>query len=151
LRHLWIACLFVLALPATAAPRDDLLAADRAFSAMSVANGAHAAFLATMTDDVRLYTGAHPPLIGRAAVAEYYAAEERSDPSYRGQRLEWTPLEAEASPDGLMGWTRGDWIFTATKPDGTQIRVNGYYVTVWRRQSDGSYKFCVDIGGTDRH
>jgi ketosteroid isomerase-like protein len=134
---------------AGAAPKDDMLAADRAFAAMSIAQGSHAAFLAYMTDDVRLFTGDHPPLVGKAAVAAVYAEEEK-DPAYKSQRLEWTPLEAEAAPDGMLGWTRGTWIFTAPKPGGTVFKLTGYYVTAWRRQGDGSYKFCLDIGGADK-
>ena len=63
--------------------------------------------------------------------------------------LQWTPLEAEASPDGVLGFTRGTWIFTGTKKDGSQQKVTGYYVTEWRRQTDGKYKFVLDIGGAD--
>jgi ketosteroid isomerase-like protein len=140
-----IASFALLAAAANAAPKDDILAADRAFSALSVAGGAHAAFLAYVTDDVRLFEGVHPPLIGKAAVAAYYAAEEKADPAYRKRRLEWTPVEAEVSPDGVLGWTRGTWVFTS--PAG---RLTGYYVTEWRRQSDGTYKACLDIGGADR-
>jgi len=137
--------------PATAAPKDDMLAADRAFAAMSVARGQHAAFLAYMTDDVRLFTGTHPPVIGRAAAARLYAEEEKSDPGYKNQRLEWMPVEAEASPDGALGFTRGTWVLTAKKTDGTPTKLTGFYVTEWRRQADGEYKFCLDIGGADRH
>lgn len=135
-----------LAAAAQASPKDDLLAADRAFSAASIEKGAHAAFLAFMTDDVRLFDGDHPPLIGKKAVAEYYAAREKADPGYKNHRLEWTPAEADISSDGSLGWTRGTWVFTAR---GTPIRRTGYYVTEWRRGSDGTYKFCLDIGGAD--
>jgi ketosteroid isomerase-like protein len=137
--------------PAGAAPKDDLLAADKAFCDMSIAKGSHAAFLAYMTDDVRLYDGTHPPLLGKKAVEAYYAGVEKSDPTYSNGRLEWTPLEAEASPDGMLGWTRGTWIWTLKKPDGTSANATGYYVTGWRKQPDGSWKFDFDIGGTDRH
>jgi ketosteroid isomerase-like protein len=132
-----------------AAPKDDILAADKAFSAMSIAQGSHAAFLAYMTDDVRLFTGDHPPIIGKQAVAALQAEQEKSDPNYKYMRLEWTPIEAEASPDGMLGWTRGTWLRTWSKPDGSATRLTGYYVTQWRRQPDGSYKFCLDIGGVD--
>jgi len=128
-----------------------MIAADKAFSAMSVANGMHAAFLTYMTDDVRLFQGPNAPLIGRAAVEAYFAAEEKANPNYSKQRLEWSPIEAEASPDGVLGYTRGTWIFTAPKSDGSEVKLTGYYVTQWRRQSDGSYKFCLDIGGADKH
>lgn len=136
---------------AGAAPKDDMIAADKAFSDMSVAQGQHAAFLAYMTDDVRLFTGAHPPIVGKAAAAKFYADEEKTDPSYQDQRLEWTPLEAEASPDGMLGWTRGTWIYSLKKAEGAPVKLTGYYVTEWRRQADGKYKFCLDIGGADKH
>ena len=151
MRLSWIAIAAAVAVAAHGAPKDDMLAADKAFSAMSVAQGAHAAFLANMTDDVRLFDGAHPPLVGKPAVAAYYAAEEKADPTYKSQRLEWTPLEAEASPDGILGFTRGTWLFSLNRPDGTPVKLTGYYVTQWRRQADGSYKFCLDIGGADKH
>lgn len=144
------ASLLALATAAVAAPKDDMLAADRAFSALSIAQGAHAAFLATMTDDVQLYTGANPPLLGKTAAAAYYAEDEKSDPTYKSQRLEWTPVAAEASADGSLGYTRGTWVFSVPGPDGAIQRLTGYYVTQWRRQRDGSYKFCLDIGGVDK-
>jgi ketosteroid isomerase-like protein len=152
MRVLVLAMVLALTASAQAAPKDDMLAADKAFSAMSIAKGAHAAFLSYMTDDVRLFDGDHPPIVGKAAVAAHYAAQEKADPEgTKKQRLEWTPVEADASPDGVLGWTRGTWIFTAPKPDGSQFKLTGYYVTEWRRQPDGTYKFCLDIGGTDRH
>ena len=140
-----------LAGPAQAAPKDDLLAVDKAFSAMSAEKGSHAAFLAYMTDDARLYQGDHPPLLGKAAAAVFFAAEEKADSSYQSQKLIWTPLEAEASPDGMLGYTRGSWVFTAPKSAGASLTLTGYYVTEWRRTADGSYKFCLDIGGADKH
>jgi ketosteroid isomerase-like protein len=140
----------VFAVPGLAAAKDDLLATDKAFSAMSAQLGNHAAFLAYMTDDARLYQGDHPPILGKAAAAAAFAAEEKADPSYPTQKLVWTPLEAEASPDGVLGYTRGTWIFAAPKADGTSVTLTGYYVTAWRKQADGVYKFCLDIGGADK-
>ena len=136
------ACVSVSAL---AAPKDDMIAADKAFATLSKEKGAHAAFLAYMDDNVRLYDGDHPPIIGKKAVVDYYALHpERPD-----QRLDWTPIEAEASPDGVLGFTRGRWIATGTKKDGKLYRATGYYVTEWKKQPDGAYKFVLDIGGTD--
>jgi ketosteroid isomerase-like protein len=148
LRVILLALMF--AVPVTAAPKDDLLATDRAFSGLSAVKGKHAAFLAYMTDDVQLYQGEHPPILGKAAAGEAFAAEEKLDSTYRAQRLVWNPLEAEASPDGALGYTRGNWTFTAPKADGASFTLTGYYVTAWRRQPDGTYKFCLDIGGADK-
>ena len=100
---------------AVAGPKEDILAIDKAFSDMSVAKGAHAAFLAYMADDVRIFEGDHPPIVGKTAAAEYYAADEKSDPGYATQHLEWSPLEADTSPDGILGWTRGTWVLHRKK------------------------------------
>lgn len=132
---------------ASATPKDEMIAADKAFSAMSVAKGAHAAFLAYMADDVLLYEGAHPPIAGKAAAVAYYAGVEKAMPTYGTQRLEWTPTGADASDDGSLGTTHGTWTLSAKKPDGSAVHVTGYYVTEWRRQRDGTYKFTADIGG----
>lgn len=151
MRFVWAALLLAATVSAQAAPKDDMIAADKAFSAMSGAQGAHAAFLAYMTDDARVFEGDHPPIIGKAALAAFYEAAEKANPNYRNQKLQWTPIEAEASPDGALGWTRGTWVFTVPKEDGSTVTVTGYYVTEWRRQPDGRYKFCLDTGGVDKH
>lgn len=140
----------ILASPAKAGAKDEMMAADRAFSEMSVKQGAHAAFLAFMADDVRLFDGDSPPILGKAAAAAYYAGVEKKNPDAgKDSSLSWTPIEAEASSDGSLGWTRGTWVFTAKKADGSQRRATGYYVTEWRRGADGKYKFVLDIGGAD--
>jgi ketosteroid isomerase-like protein len=149
IRHLAAVLAFVTA--AAASPKDDMLAADKAFSAMSQEKGSHAAFLGYMTDDVRIYQGEHPPITGKVAAAAFFADAEKADPNYAKQHLSWTPVDAEASPDGMLGYTRGLWTLTAPNPDGGDYKLTGYYVTEWRRQPDGSYKFCLDIGGADKH
>jgi len=133
---------------AMAGPAEEMMAADKAFSALSVAKGHHVAFLAYMADDVREFSGAHPPILGKAAVAAAYAASEARNGTPK-DRLEWTPLEAKASSDGTLGWTRGRWTDTATAKDGKVETATGYYVTLWRRQQDGSYKYELDVGGED--
>ena len=144
------ALLLIFSSAAFAGPKEEMMAADRAFSEMSLKSGAHAAFLAFMSDDVRLFDGDHPPILGKTAAAAYYADVEKKNPGgEKTSRLEWTPLEADTSPDGVLGFTRGTWIYTGTKKDGSKQKVTGYYVTAWKRQSDGKYKFVLDIGGAD--
>ncbi len=131
---------------ALAGAKEQMIATDKAFAAMSVAKGAHAAFRAYMADDIRLFEGDHPPIVGRKAVEEYY----RKNPASPGERLTWIPLEAEASPDGVLGFTRGTWTYRAKGKGAKETRLTGYYVTEWRRQPDGKYKFILDIGGADK-
>jgi ketosteroid isomerase-like protein len=146
LGKLVIAAALLVSTGALAGPKEDMMAADRAFAKMSLEKGAHAAFLAYMTDDVRLYDGDHPPIIGRRAVETYYA----KNPDPKGSKLNWKPIEADASAAGDFGYTRGTWVFTAKDEKGRDVKVTGYYVTGWKRQADGTYKFNLDIGGADK-
>lgn len=143
-----IAALTLLPVTAWAGPVEDMIATDNAFAKMSVAKGSHAAFLAYMADDVRLFDGPKPPLSGKAAVAAYYAEVEKGGP--QKSVLNWKAMEGRASPDGILGWTRGTWISTSPAEGGRVRKLTGYYVTTWRKQADGKYKFEVDLGGVDR-
>jgi ketosteroid isomerase-like protein len=136
----------LLSTAALAGPKEDMMATDRAFAKMSVEKGAHAAFLAYMTDDVRLFDGDHPPIIGKKAVEAYYA----KNPDPPGAKLDWKPIEADTSAAGDFGYTRGTWVFAGKDEKGKDVKATGYYVTGWKRQADGKYKFNLDIGGADK-
>jgi hypothetical protein len=140
----------LLASPAAADARSDLLAADQAFSALSVANGSNAAFLAYLADDGRVFgTGNQAPIFGKAEAAKRFAdlAKDNGDP--KTNVLSWVPDNAEASKDGTFGYTDGHWLFEGA-PDakGTGLRLTGHYMTVWRNIG-GSWKVAADMGTTD--
>lgn len=54
-------------------------------------------------------------------------------------------MRAAISADGSLGWSTGPWTW---KRDSTQKKVDafGEYMSVWRRQPDGSYKAVLDCG-----
>jgi ketosteroid isomerase-like protein len=134
---------------ALADPKDDLIAADKAFSAMSVAKGDSTAFLAFLADDGRLFgTGNLPPLIGKTAAAVSF----KSGQSGNGAKstLSWTPDFADISTDGALGFTDGHWTFDGA-PDvkGQRFHATGHYLTVWRKDASGAWKVAADMGTTD--
>jgi ketosteroid isomerase-like protein len=134
---------------ASAAPKDELIAADKAFSAMSVAQGDSAAFLAWLADDGRLFgTGQRPPLIGKAAAAASFKSGESGNGAKSS--LSWVPDFADASADGTLGFTDGRWNFDGA-PDarGKRFHATGHYLTVWRKDSSGNWKVAADMGTTD--
>lgn len=127
---------------AFAGPKDDIIAADKAFSALSAAKGSNAAFLAYLADDGRLYgTGSEAPIIGKQEAVKRFAAGGNGDP--KTNVLSWVADHAEVSADGTLGYSDGHWTFTAPK-----ARATGHYVTVWRKVG-GAWKVVADIGTTD--
>jgi ketosteroid isomerase-like protein len=66
-------------------------------------------------------------------------------PSDKKPLLAWQPAYAGMAASGDMGFTTGPWEAKADindeKPQGY-----GHFVTVWKKQADGSWKFVVDLG-----
>lgn len=59
--------------------------------------------------------------------------------------LSWYPTYADVSRAGDVGWTTGPWEFR-DKPDDKEASGHGHFVTVWRRQADGTFRFALDMG-----
>ncbi len=60
--------------------------------------------------------------------------------------LAWQPKYADISSDGGLGYTIGDWQYSAKK--GLAPTAFGTYFTIWRKPSNGSWKFVLDFGIT---
>jgi hypothetical protein len=62
-----------------------------------------------------------------------------------GFTLTWEPLRAQGSDDATLGYTVGRYESrTVLAADTTASR--GVYVSIWRRQADGSLKVLMDLG-----
>src|SRR5688572_11794959 len=113
------------------ADQRELLRADSVFSAMSVRSGARAAFLAFSANDAMTFGSGMAFNNGHDAIAAGF------DGYTAGTVLEWTPVFAEVALSGDLGCTAGE----------ATIMARHYfskYLTVWKRQADGSWKFVAD-------
>jgi len=107
------------------------------FAKLSETKGAAAAFAAYFAEDSVLLPHNGNPVMGRDAIVKYLG---------EGYTLLWKPLRAEVSKSGDMGYTYGTAETRWTDKDGKpQIRY-GKYMTVWKKQRDGSWKVILDMG-----
>lgn len=106
------------------------------FAQMASQEGYRKAFLAYMEEDAILLRDNHMPIIGADAV-EYVSSI--NDSSFT---ITWEPMGGDVSESGDMGFTYGTYLLKTDveKQEGT-------YITIWRRQKDGSWKYVLD-GGT---
>jgi ketosteroid isomerase-like protein len=111
---------------------EELMGVDRAFNAKAQADGVGAAFAQYASSDAILM-GAQP-IVGQEAVAAAYA----NWPA--GARLQWAPETARVSSRGDMGWTWGRSTYT---PANGAPRA-GRYVSIWKRDFDGNWRFSFD-------
>ncbi len=118
---------------------DEILQADRDFSAYSVLHGKNAAFVKFATEDVTFLGPNKYPMVGLKSLEERQV--NRSDSTYV---LTWEPMYARASQSGDLGYTYGTWKLQV-KADSTK-NGEGTYVTFWQRQSSGEWKYVLDTG-----
>lgn len=130
-----------LAAAAWAGPNEDaLIAADKAFAAMAQKKGAIAAYKAFAAPDLRMFDDGEGIVTGMPNILAILEGEYAE-----GGTVNWTPTEAVSSNDGTMGFTTGEWIYlTNGSPE-----QSGWYVTIWRKQKDGSWKVAVDADTTE--
>ena len=133
-----LAVLTLVALPAHASPSADPVAivdAEHGFAAKVRAVGVRDGFLAWLAPTGVVFRPG--PVIGRTSY-------QKQPGGWHGL-LAWHPVHAAISHDGTMGWSTGPWTW---RRDSTQKKADavGEYMTVWRRQPDGSWKATLDCG-----
>ena len=62
--------------------------------------------------------------------------------------LSWEPVRAEMAESGDLGYTFGNWIIKGKDESGNIKEGYGVYVTIWKKQNDGSWKFVLDGGNS---
>jgi ketosteroid isomerase-like protein len=61
----------------------------------------------------------------------------------------WNASHAEVMPNGLAGITVGRYRMEIPDKEGKVSISTGSYITVWRKQKDGSWKVFADTGAPD--
>ena len=116
----------------------ELMDIDRDFSVRSTEVGMKQAFLDFAGDTAVLLQKNSLPVVGRSAILKSFGEFEDT-----GFVLTWEPLSGDISCSGDLGYTYG--LYTLVrKSDGNSSR--GKYVTIWKKQEDGSWKFVLDAG-----
>ena len=119
---------------------EALLQVDRDFAKTGAAKNLEN-FLSFVTEDVRFYS-AGVMRTGKLAFREGWA-KGFADPNWS---ITWAPLYAEAAQSADLGYTTGSFEIRDKSADGTPVVRKGSYVTIWRKQPDGTWKVALDIG-----
>jgi len=122
--------------PGDADASAELRATEEAF-ARTMADRDHEAFVSFLAAEA-VFFGRLGEIRGREAVAETWKPLfEGSEPPFS-----WRPDAATVLDSGTLGLTSGPII----APDGSPV---GTFNSVWRRESDGSWKVVFDRGCPD--
>lgn len=133
--------------PATADPeeaRAALLETDLEWSRVASEGADPDRIASYWSEDAVLLLPGAPPMEGREAIHDFVARNAEIP----GFHVSWEPVEVVVSPDGMLGYTIGENAFTAPDAGGEMVTTPGRYVTIWRKQPDGSWKCVVDMGNS---
>lgn len=117
---------------------QEMVQTEHAFADMAKEKNTRDAFMAFIADDGLLFRPG-------AVNGKKWMIENPVPPSDKKPLLAWRPSFAGMAASGEMGFTTGPWEF---KGDSKDEKPSGYghFVTVWKKQADGSWKFVVDLG-----
>jgi ketosteroid isomerase-like protein len=119
-----------------------LRATDAAFSDLADRMGLAEAFGTYAASDGAIFSGGEL-VIGPRALRDFFTATNG------GLSLTWQPTYSDVAASEDLGFTIGDYVATLRGPSGAAVQRFGKYLTVWKRQRDGSWKFVID-GGSGR-
>ncbi|MDQ1636834.1 MAG: hypothetical protein QOF62_173 [Pyrinomonadaceae bacterium] len=117
---------------------ESMVATELAFAKTAKEQGTRPAFSAFIADDGILFRPG--PVKGKEWLAKNPAPVSDKHPW-----LSWYPAVADISLAGDMGYTSGPWEFRPDVNDAKAVAF-GNFLTVWKKQTDGSWKFAIDLG-----
>ena len=111
---------------------------ERAFARMSQEQGIRSSFMAFIADDGILFRPT-------AVKGKQWMTAHPLPPSAKHPLLSWYPAIAGVARAGDMGYTTGPWEYKADVHDALPAAW-GNFLTVWKKQANGEWKFVIDLG-----
>ena len=122
------------------AERTSLIEADRAMlEAYSTSDTPVDALMAQFSDDANVLAPDMPMAKGLEESRAVFAAME----AMPGYSLTWSPSAGDV--DGDLGYTVGAYHIELQGANENPLAIDGKYMTVWKRQSDRTWKVAVDM------
>jgi ketosteroid isomerase-like protein len=151
-RNLFLSWIALLALAAACchlridpvAARAELKESDRAFARDTAERGVEG-WVAWFDEEGVMLPAGSSLTRGREAIRDLMTPAF-ADPAVI---LHWGPTEARVSRSGDLGYTLGWYELRRRADEETVTLKRGKYVTIWRKQADGSWKVIVDAGTED--
>ena len=117
-------------------PAQGLVEAEKAFAQKSMTAGIGSAFMQFLAPDSIVLKP--QPENAREFYGKYDSA---------GRKLLWQPVVACVSRSGDLGMTSGPWEMRKAVAGSEKAVAFGQFVSIWKKQPDGSWKVALD-GGT---
>ena len=119
-------------------PLESMVETERSFAKASFDHGTRESFLSFIAEDGVLF---RPTAVN----GKQWLLANPGPSGPKRSLLAWRPLFADISGAGDLGYTTGPWEFKADINDEKPVAF-GQFITVWRKQLNGAWKFVIDLG-----
>ncbi len=130
--------------PDKAQLKREVAAMEDQFCALTKEKGLLAAFQHFAAPDVAFIDTDPRQWRGPAAVLQ------RIGPDQPGVSLTWSASYTDVSDDGTLGYNYGRYEHKSMGKDGKEVVRTGWFLTIWKRQPDGTWRYVMDNGAPDR-
>ena len=120
-----------------AAMEDEFCAATRTLGILAAFKHYAAPDATMLAVDPRKFRGAE-------------AIERAIGPDRPGTTVTWSAHHTDLSADGTLGYNYGRYEWKFTTPEGKHGTSTGWFLTIWKRQPEGTWRYVLDTGVPDR-
>jgi ketosteroid isomerase-like protein len=124
--------------------KREVAAMEDQFCAMAKEKGLLAAFQHFAAPDVAFIDTDPRQWRGPEAVLK------RIGPDQPGVSLTWSAYSTDVSDDGTLGYNYGRYEYRSPGKDGKEAVHGGWFLTIWKRQPDGAWRYVMDNGSPDK-
>ncbi len=124
--------------------KKEVAAMEDSFCAMAQEKGLLAAFEHFAAPDVAFIDTDPRKFRGIEAV------RQRIGPDQPDVKLTWSASFTDVSDDGTLGYNYGRYELRGPGPDAKAVVSGGWFLTIWKRQPAGTWRYVMDNGSPDR-
>jgi len=121
--------------------KQEIIKTDMLFSDFSKKHGMKKAFLEYVAPSGVLLRNKSKPIEGKNAIVKIY--EKFSDDSFI---LTWKPSFCDVSKSCDLGYTYGVYTMESLDSLNKPVVERGTYVSIWKKQENGKWKWVLDSG-----
>lgn len=118
-------------------PAESLAQTERDFAQMSMKDGMYKAFVKYAAES-GIQFAPHPRNVRQAFA-------KQADGPLPDFTLNWRPVFTDVAASGDLGFNAGPWIMADLSP-AKEPSLYGYFLSIWKRQDDGTWRFIIDAG-----
>ena len=119
--------------------KNEIFQTEKAFEQMTADKGIADAFYYFADENAVILRENDTLISEKDNIKAYYAKKNLVNAS-----VTWTPDFIEVSDCGTFGYTYGKYTWSIKNEDGKVTEFKGVFHTVWKKQSDGNWKYVWD-------